>query len=258
MDTTGAPPRVPGVTEEPISLLCVDDDPEYLALIETAFDEADDLDVLVETDPTTVPDELDGVDCVVSAYGLSDGDGLDVLETVRELAPDLPFVLHTSVPFEDVGEDLLSDERTDYLEKAWSEPQMTLLERRIRQLVSRVRLDTAARRSYAALETSREATLIVGPDGQITFANSRIVSEIPGDRSAIEGQHWTELFEEPSTERLRSAAIPAADDGWDWTGPTTLQTRTDDTDSCRTSLSRLADGSIVFVFHELDRTDETC
>lgn len=231
--------------------------PEYLALIETAFDTNDDLNVLVETEQTNVPDRLDSVDCVVSAYELSESHGLALLETVRDIDPEIPFVLHTTVPFEDVGESLLTTEGTDYLEKAWSEPRMALLERRIRALVVGSHLDTAFRQSAAALESSREATLIVSSDGTVAFANSRLVAELTADRAAIQGEHWTQLFTDESAGTLRSEAIPVAADGWEWTGTTALQTLNGANDCCRTSLTGLDDGSLVFVFHGLNHIDSS-
>lgn len=254
MASTENTPSPVRVDDNQITVLCVDDDPEYLALIQTAFDDQPDLNVLLETDPAQVPKRLGGVDCIVCSDRVTDTDGLALLDTVRELSPDLPFILHTSTPFEDVGEQLLGTNWTDYLEKAWSEPRMSLLAKRIRHLVVKQRLQSAAHRSYAALETSREATLIVAADGTVAFVNSRIISELSGDRSDIEGQPWSELFTGDSVERLRSEGIPTATDGWDWTGLTTLHTQTGEADSARTSVSSLSDGSLVFVFHELDRS----
>ena len=38
-------------------------------------------------------ERLGWADCVVSEYDLRDGDGVDLLETVRERAPEFPFLL---------------------------------------------------------------------------------------------------------------------------------------------------------------------
>jgi len=233
---------------EPATVLCVDDDSEYLALIRTAFDDRDDLLVVTETDADAALDRLDGVDCLVSA-------GYDILDAVRDRAPGLPFVLHTSSPAETVSDVLLTDERTDYLQKGWSEPHMALLARRIQNLVARQRLATTVERYGAALETSREATLIVASDGAVAFVNERLASVLLEDRTTLEGRAWDDLFTDETLARLREEALPVTADGWCWTGPTTLRTRTGGITSPRTSLSRLDDGSLVFAFHELDHGD---
>jgi len=246
---TTEPDPIQRQSPEPATVLCVDDDSEYLALIKTAFDERADLFVLTETDSDAALDRLDGVDCLVSADH-------DILDAVRARVPDLPFVLHTSSAVETFGDTLLGTERADYLEKGWSESHMTLLARRVRSLVAQQRLATTARRYGAALETSREATLIVDADGTVAFANERLASVFADDHEALTGRAWDALFTDESVVHLRQEALPVAADGWSWTGSTTLLTWAGETDCPRTTLSRLDDGSLIFTFHELEHTGE--
>jgi PAS domain-containing protein len=148
----------------------------------------------------------------------------------------------------------LADPWTHFLERSADEPRTDLLRHRIDNLVDRQTLETTARRCREALEASREATLIVAPDGTITFANSRLASELSASPDELQGRSWTDLLTEKSVDRLRTEAFPVAADGWSWTGPTTLAA--DGVDDCRTTLSRLDDGSSVLVFHELARSDD--
>lgn len=240
-------------SDDPISVLCVDDDTEYLQLLETGLSGHDEIRVRIETDPATVTERLDGVDCVVSAYELSNTDGLSLLGSIRELEPDLPFVLHTTRSFVDVAHDLLDREWTDYVQKGRSDAHMSLVARRICHLVVEQRLDDVAHRYREALETSREPTVIVDPDGTIEYLNGRLLSELSEDRTAIQGSEWVTLFAEETVERLRSEALPVADDGWNWTGPATLTSRLHTEMRPRTTLSQLDDGSLVFAFHDFDR-----
>ncbi|NLV11453.1 PAS domain-containing protein [Halomicrobium sp. HM KBTZ05] len=256
MDTTIETTPVRPTSARPATVLCVDADREYLSAIERAFEDRDDLQVRVETDPSAVPDRLDGVDCLVSAYRFDGSDGLELLRAVREVAPSVPFLLHSAVPFEEIDRDTLWDGPTDYLEKASGDSHMALLAYRIGRLVGRHRLTTSARRCHEALEASREATLIVTPDGTVTFANNRLATELSASPAELRGREWTELLEAASVRRLRTEAFPVAADGWSWTGQTTLATDADDPSSSRTTLSTLDDGSAILVFHELDRTDE--
>ncbi|WP_128478207.1 bacterio-opsin activator domain-containing protein [Halorussus pelagicus] len=56
-------------------------------------------------------------DCVVSEYDLPGGDGLELLEAVRDDYPNLPFVLYTGSGSEAVASDAFATGATDYLPK---------------------------------------------------------------------------------------------------------------------------------------------
>jgi PAS domain-containing protein len=237
-------------TRATTTVLCVDDDPDLLSMIERSLGARDAFEVRVETDPSAVRGHLDDVDCLVSGYDLGECDGATLLESVRDVAPELPVVLHSSVPLEGISDGPLADPWTDFLERAGNGPRTDLLGHRIHDLVDRQTLETTARRCRAALETSREATLIVAPDGTVTFVNSQLASELSASPDELQGRRWTELLTDGSVDRLRTEAFPVAADGWSWTGPTTLATDGDGDEERRTSLSRLDDGSTVLVFHE--------
>lgn len=59
-----------------------------------------------------------GPDCVVSDYQLGDGDGLELLATVREVDPDRPFVLVTGRGDEGVASEAIGRGVTDYVRKS--------------------------------------------------------------------------------------------------------------------------------------------
>lgn len=236
------------------TVLCVDDDEDHLSVLERSLGDRDAFEVRVETDPTVVRDRLDDVDCLVSRYDLGECDGASLLAAVRDEAPELPVVLHSAVPLAELPDGLLTDPWADFVERSADDSRPDLLEHRIRDLAEREALETTARRCRAALEASREATLIVAPDGAVTLANSRLASELSASPDELQGRTWTDLLTEKSVDRLRTEAFPVAADGWSWTGPTTLAA--DGVDDCRTTLSRLDDGSSVLVFHELTRSDD--
>jgi|GEM_PF-2168656 len=250
-DHTGSTERA--LDSEP-TVLCVDGDAESLASTASVLSDAG-LSVRTETEPGQVLERLDGVDCLVSAHQLPGTDGLELLATVRETAPSLPFVLHTTAALEAVGGDLLSTDWTEYVPRETSDHHTGLLARRIRTVVDRRQLDTAARRYRTALETSREAILVVAPDGTVDFVNDTLASELSAARSELEGRRWDELFTDESVAHLRNEAFPVAADGWRWTGMTALYGRASAHLDCRASLSRLDDGSMIFAFHSLRRMD---
>lgn len=72
----------------------------------------------VETavDAATALEQLtDSVDCIVSRYDLPDRTGIECLEHVREVRPELPFVLYPSEGSEEVASDAISAGVTDYV-----------------------------------------------------------------------------------------------------------------------------------------------
>jgi len=87
-----------------LTVVCVDPDEDDRDETQAAF--ADDGHDVVACDSVAdavdaVADTVDavgsgGVDCIVTEYALPDGTGLDLVERVRELAPDTPCILFTN------------------------------------------------------------------------------------------------------------------------------------------------------------------
>ena len=65
-------------------------------------------------------------DCVVAEYDLPDGDGLELLESVRRRAPGLPFVLFTGAGSEALASEAIGAGATDYVPKDADEPVVRL------------------------------------------------------------------------------------------------------------------------------------
>ena len=111
--------RAPGsVRDSPartIRILYVDrDDPP------SVLSAADDVAMSVVSTAAAARDRLaaaGSVDCVVSEYDLPDATGLDLLESVREDHPNLPFVLFTGSGSEELASEAIGMGVTDYLPK---------------------------------------------------------------------------------------------------------------------------------------------
>jgi PAS domain S-box-containing protein len=140
----------------PIRVLHVDDEPEFAEMAAEFLERADDrLAVEVATAGDDVLCRLsDGdVDCVVSDYDMPGRTGLDLLRTVRESHPDLPFILFTNEGSETLASEAIAAGVTDYLRKASSADRYAILANRIVNAVEADRSRRALRARRRRLET---------------------------------------------------------------------------------------------------------
>jgi PAS domain S-box-containing protein len=144
-----------------ITVLHVDDDPNFTELTEaylTREDDAD-FDVLTETAASVALDRLEAepVDCVVSDYDMPGRNGLEFLDAVRDAYPDLPFILFTGKGSEEVASDAISAGVTDYLQKGAGSESYQLLANRITNAVAR----RHARTNYREIMEKVPAGIVV-------------------------------------------------------------------------------------------------
>jgi len=165
------PPRgrpLAGIPDDDVLVLHVDDDPAFGSLVATHLERRDDsVDVRTETDPTAAIDHLDAaaIDCVVSDYQMPELDGLELLESVRDVYPNLPFVLFTAHGSERIAADAIDAGVTTYLRKG-SNDAYDRLANRVRNAVDGNRSE---RRSRVAQE--RVFELYEQADGFFSLAD---------------------------------------------------------------------------------------
>jgi len=86
----------------------------------------------------------DDFDCVVSDYKMTGQNGIELLKTIRERYPDLPFILFTGEGSEKVASNAFSAGATDYVRKGVGSDQYELLTNRINNVVERHRAQRRA------------------------------------------------------------------------------------------------------------------
>jgi PAS domain S-box-containing protein len=209
-----------GVSDAPVSVLCVDDDPGVLELTATCLEHASDrLDVTTET---TVADGLDrvadsDVDCVVSDYEMPGTDGLAFLESVRSVRPDLPFVLFTGKGNEEVASEAVSTGVTDYIRKD-GRNQYALLANRIENAVDRWRAERELARRSRAIDVVSDGVAILDDEGRYVEVNDAYAADYGLAPEAIGGRHWTAMAPSEEATRLREEALSAMRREGRWSG----------------------------------------
>ncbi len=145
---------------ERVHILHVDDNPEFAELAATFLErERESFSVDIAEDAVGGLEMLreTAYDCIVSDYDMPGVSGIELLETVRETYPDLPFVLFTGKGSEEVASEAISAGVTDYLQKGGGSEQYALLANRIENAVQAHR---TAERAALREELSRHAELI--------------------------------------------------------------------------------------------------
>lgn len=121
-----------------ISVLSVDDDAQFLALVK-AFLERGDEAIAV----TTASDANEGLalletnrfDCVISDYEMPEINGLEFLRAVRRGYECLPFILLTGEGSEEIASRAISAGATRYLQKGRITGRCTVLSECVRSVV---------------------------------------------------------------------------------------------------------------------------
>ncbi|MFC7019592.1 MULTISPECIES: hybrid sensor histidine kinase/response regulator [Haloarcula] len=137
-------------------VVLVDDDREFLDLsAELLARHADDVTITTLADPLEVLDRLETatVDCVVSDYNMRPLNGIDLLRRVREVDPDVPFILFTGRGSEAVASEAISAGVTDYVQKSGDSETFEMLSNRIQNAVDHARSERELARKSSLLDS---------------------------------------------------------------------------------------------------------
>jgi PAS domain S-box-containing protein len=132
------------------------------------------------------------VDCVVAGYDIPGGDGISLLDAVRDADPGIPFVLHADRRSEGVGEEALRAGATDYVPTDEVLDRHALLAARIRNAVERTRATRqveAARRIGRVVRELNEALARATTREEVDDRVCAILSDAEPYRFAWIGEH---------------------------------------------------------------------
>ena len=201
-----------------IRVLHVDDEPGFAAVAGECLErEADGL--VVETaggaDEGVTHLRRHRIDCVVSDYEMPGENGIEFLERVREIDPDLPFVLFTGKGSEEIASEAISAGVTEYLQKGTGTGQYAVLANRIENAVEQYRtkreIEASEKRLSLFIEQSPLGVLEYDEDFRIVRLNERGEEILGYTEAELRGHTWEKLVTEESYENVDRITDELAD-----------------------------------------------
>ncbi|PSQ53766.1 hypothetical protein BRD20_01375 [Halobacteriales archaeon SW_8_65_20] len=189
------------MSSDEITVLHVDDEPDFGSLVATYLERIDDrLTVVTAMSVDGAIDRLESAsfDCVVSDYDMPGTGGLALLDFVREEFGELPFILFTGRGSEEIAGEAIAAGVTGYLQKETT--------RRAERAV-----EATEQRYQRLIEESSDAICIVRPDATIEYV-SPAVERIAGyDHESFAGETVLE-YVHPEDVSLAAEALSTLTD----------------------------------------------
>lgn len=172
-----------------IRILHVDDEPDFAHMVvQNLTDEDDRFRGQWTTKPSEVPKIVSNrdIDIVLSDYSMGEMTGLELLSAVRDVDPEIPFILYTDTGSEAIASKAISAGISDYVVKDTVKEQYQLLAAKITTHVGRRRAEETVSRTQQQLRELTQNT----NDVLFLFSSDWTTLEY------VNSQH-EELFDQP-------------------------------------------------------------
>jgi len=218
------------MTDAPLRVLCVDDEPGLAELVAAYLERDDEIDceTAVETDPEAALERLEreSFDCVVSDYDMPGRTGVELLSDARESNPDLPFLLFSATDPDAIAAEMIRAGVSDYVTKRGGADGYTALLRRVEHAIEgeNGRFGSEPNRESESGPTDEvvlDGICTVAPDGTFEFVGEEYGDLYGYDPDELVGERWQRLHPTEEVEHIRTHIIPAVMDGERWTGTST-------------------------------------
>ena len=151
-------------------------------------------------------------DCVVSDYEMPEIDGLELLSTVREEYPSLPFILLTGRGDEETASEAINAGVADYLLKleVVEDKQYGRLANRIESVVEQ---DRTRKKFESLVANSPDGIAHITGKGVLLSANPSLADWLGTTPEALTGERLTDVMDTETARRRVAAARKAIEDG---------------------------------------------
>ena len=207
-----------------VRILHIDDEPGLAEMVGNFLEREDErFSVTTATDPSeiSIQSAVADVDCVISDYEMPGQNGIEFLKTVRDVDPDLPFILFTGKGSEEIASEAISAGVTDYLQKETQTDQYAVLANRVRNAVDRYRAERARERQRTAIETAQEGISILNAAGEFTYVNQAYAELYGYTPDELLGEHWQRIYPDDEVPFAEDEILPTAAEDGRWSGETT-------------------------------------
>jgi PAS domain S-box-containing protein len=177
--------------------LIVEDD---VSTAELAVERLEYIGEYFEADYVESPDEAldvleeEDVSAVISDYRFpgEDMDGMDLLDSVNERNPEMPFILYTGTGSEDLAVEAIRRGADDYVRKG-EENQYELMMQRIKNATERRSVSEELEIFKQIIEEAGHAVKITDPEGEIVYVNEEFQDRTGYSRSEVRGKEPGEV-----------------------------------------------------------------
>jgi PAS domain S-box-containing protein len=241
-----------------IDVLLVDDDAAMAGMTAEFLDrELADATITTLTDPTAVVPALSEgeYDCIVSDFDMPEVDGLELLERVRGMDLEIPFLLFTGKGSEEIASRAISAGVDEYLQKGGPE-KYAVLANNVENLVEKHWAEQQVRQGFLAIDSAEEGIGIIDEVGVYQYVNEAYAAVYERDREELIGEHWDVLYDEAEATRFRDQILPELEDRGVWRGVSTGVTKDGTPVPERLVLTQMDDGGHVCIVQEIDRDDD--
>ncbi len=232
------------MTNTPLRVLCVDDEPGLAKLVAAYLERDDEIPcaTAVETNADAALSRIraEPFDCVVTDYDMPERTGIELLSAARESHPELPFLLFSAAGPNELAAEMVRSGVTDYVRKRGGSDAYTMLIRRIDHATdtgtgsfdgpepkaSRDPSDELDPNGDLDLEgiedrVTLDAVCTVSPDGTFEYVGEAYGRTYGYDPEELVGERWQRLHPDEEVEHIRTNVLPVVMEGDRWTGRST-------------------------------------
>lgn len=196
-------------------------------------------------------------DCVISDYDMPRENGISFLKQVREIDPEVPFILYTGKGSEEVASEAFSAGASDYFQKKTHIEHYTVLANRVTTLVEKKRAQQRQEEHLMAIESAADAIAIIDADGIVNFANPAMAEMYDTNQESLVGTHVAELYAETAADRVRTDVLPTVMSDGVWKGHIQAESSSRGTFEVKCTVSRATGGKTVLNMSDVSEHKES-